>query len=113
LSEGLDGDLFYDGPDAERMQQILARVAEFAATRPEFAATWEQNLTRGADQACADIAGRRLAGEKQGATGLAEMSVPVPDEGFDPAEVFAAFGYALLTEVRRRLAGMSQGGGFG
>lgn len=108
-------DLEPDGLDGDRERQlrgVLARLEVFAVTHPDFAASWEQNLRTGADQACAELAGKRMAGRSD-VSGTAAMYVPVPDEGFTPEEVFAAFGLALVTEVRRRMALMQNPGSFG
>lgn len=94
---------------SEETREVLARVAAFAASSPSFAESWQANIQRGADQACAEIAGKRMAGVTEGSSGMAEMYVPVPDSGFTPEEVFAAFGLELLTEVRRRMEMMTPG----
>jgi hypothetical protein len=88
----------------------LARVILAGLADPEFAAAWEQAVRDGADTACAQIAGARMAGQKAGELAW-HAQVPVPD-GADEQDVTEAYRYAVAAEAARRLDG-SRPGKFG
>lgn len=89
---------------------VRERLAEFREAHPDFAADWDRFLRDAADNACADIAGQRMAGKSHGQHAGLPTSVPVPFLGFDPGDVFQVFGLDLLAEVASRLGKMNESG---
>lgn len=99
----------YDGlelcGDLEQAASTLQQVTIYALDHEEFRQQWDAGVRSAADQACAEIAGARMAGRMTGVTSESWADIPVP-VSMDTQEVFAAFSLAVLGEVRRRLEAM-------
>jgi hypothetical protein len=87
----------------EQAASALEQITIFALGNDEFRQLWEANVRTATDQACAAVAGARMAGETRGFTGACWVEPLEGPEDMPAEDVYAAFSLAVLGEVRRRL----------